>query len=118
MTDAKPETHEAREADSVGERPDLGRTPDALVEALSGSDMGSDTRAGSLRGGSASGSDDDPDQAAINKDLAHQGRAVADPQSPSGVDPDPIENTGVTPGDGDRDPAQGRRDDEADAATG
>lgn len=118
MTDAKPENHEAREADDMGERPDLGRTPDALVEALSGSDMGSDTRAGSLRGGSASGSDIDPDQAAINKALADEGRAFADPQSPSGVDPDPIENTGVTPGDGDQDPVEGKRDDDADAATG
>ncbi len=77
MTDARPERHEAREADDMGERPDLGRTPDALVEALSGSDMGSDTRAGSLQGGSASGSDDDPDQAAVNAALAEQGRRAA-----------------------------------------
>lgn len=78
MTDARPDNREAREADDMGERPDLGRTPDALVEALSGSDMGSDTRAGSLRGGSASGSDDDPDQAAVNAALAEQGRRAAE----------------------------------------
>ena len=118
MTDARPDSHEAREADDMGERPDLGRTRDALVEALSGSDMGSDTRAGSLRGGSASGSDDDPDQAAINTALTEEGRAFAAPRSPSGVDPDPIENTGVAPGDGDPDPVEGQRDDEAEAATG
>ena len=40
-----------------GERPDLGRTHDHLSEtldgALTGTNGGSDTRAGSLRGGSA-----------------------------------------------------------------
>lgn len=76
MTD-EPLAQDAREADDMGERPDLGRSRDALVEALSGSDMGSDTQAGSLRGGSASGSDDDPDQAAVNKALAEQGRRAA-----------------------------------------
>ena len=67
-------------------RPDAGRTPsqaqhdtgaDALALALSGSDGGSDTRAGSLRVGSASGSDIDPDQSRINATLAEQGRAAA-----------------------------------------
>lgn len=47
---------------------------EALSLALSGSDGGSDTRAGSLRGGSASGSDIDPDQDRINATLAEQGR--------------------------------------------
>ena len=54
-----------------GERPDLGRTHDHLSEtldgALTGTNGGSDTRAGSLRGGSASGSDIDPDQEAIDR---------------------------------------------------
>jgi len=69
------QTEDAREADDLGEKPDLGRTPDALIEALSGSDMGSDTRAGSLQGGAATGSDNDPDQATINAALARKGEA-------------------------------------------
>lgn len=73
MTDAKPETPEAVEAEHMGERPDLGRTPDALIDALTGSGMGSDTRAGSLEGGAATGSDDDPDQAAVDRELAERG---------------------------------------------
>ena len=47
-----------------------------LNEALQGTDMGSDTRAGSLRGGSASGSDIDPDQDLINRRLAEKGQAM------------------------------------------
>ena len=39
----------------LGEKPGLGRTPDALTEALSGSGMGSDTRAGSLQADTATG---------------------------------------------------------------
>jgi hypothetical protein len=46
-------TEDAREADDVGEKPDLGRTADTLIDALNGTDSGSDTRAGSLQGGSA-----------------------------------------------------------------
>lgn len=82
MTDPRL-TDDAREADENGERPDLGRTSDTLVNALTGTDSGSDTRAGSLEGGSASGSDDDPDQDIINETLASEGMASADPQSPS-----------------------------------
>ena len=69
-----PQTADAREAEDMGEKPDLGRTPDALNEAVSGSDMGSDTRAGSLQGGAATGSDIDPDQKAINAALAGKTR--------------------------------------------
>lgn len=118
MPDPTPQNDEAIEADDVGERPDLGRTPDALREALSGSGVGSDTRAGSLQGGVATGSDDDPDQASVNRTMAERGRAQADPQSPSEAGPDAIANTGVGPRDGDQDPAEGKRDGEADAATG
>lgn len=75
MTDPLPDNEDTREALENGERPDHGHRPDALIEALSGTDMGSDTRAGSLRGGSASGSDDDPDQDAINEALANEGMA-------------------------------------------
>lgn len=95
MTDPKPESPEAVEAEDMGERPDLGRTPDALIDALSGSGVGSDTRAGSLQGGAATGSDDDPDQAAVDRIMADQGRAEAARQSAS----------------------QGGRDKDADAAT-
>ncbi|QDH74566.1 ribonuclease [Brevundimonas sp. M20] len=78
MTNQPPITEDAREADDMGEKPDLGRTPDALIEALSGSDMGSDTRAGSLQGGAATGSDNDPDQDEVNAGLARQGSADGD----------------------------------------
>lgn len=118
MTDAKPETPEAVEAEDIGERPDLGRTPDALRDALTGSGVGSDTRAGSLQGGAATGSDDDPDQAAVDRMMADQGRAGADPRSPSDVEPRTIANTGVAPGEADSVPAEGRRPTDADAATG
>lgn len=89
MSDAKPkddpECQDAKEAADMGEKPDLGHKADALIEALDGTDSGSDTRAGSLRGGSASGSDDDPDSRKINEQLAQKGRdasseAVGTPQ--------------------------------------
>ncbi len=88
------QTAEAREAKDMGEKPDLGHTPDALTEALSGSGMGSDTRAGSLQGGSANGSEIDPDQAAIDAALASEGVAMADPQPLAKADPEPVKNTG------------------------
>lgn len=69
---------DAREADETGERPDLGRKSDALIDALSGTDSGSDTRAGSLQGGAATGSDRDAAQAAVNADLKRQGQAQPD----------------------------------------
>ena len=119
----KPLTEDAREADDMDERPDLGRTPDSLIEQLTGTDSGSDTRAGSLQGGAATGSDDDPDQDVINEALATEGMrsadaASADPQSPASTGPDAIKNTGVGPGNPDEDPAEGKRSGEADSATG
>ena len=78
MTDPKPESTEAVEAENMGERPDRGRTTDTLIDALTGTGVGSDTRAGSLEGGAATGSDDDPDQASVDRDMADQGRAAAD----------------------------------------
>lgn len=86
MTD-KPICDEAKEARDMGEKPDLGLTPDALAEAVSGTDSGSDTRAGSLRGGAATGSEVDPDSGRINADLAARGRqaaAKADGARPAG----------------------------------
>lgn len=111
------QTEDAREAEDMGEKPDLGRKPDALTDALSGSGMGSDTRAGSLQGGAATGSDDDPDQDAVNEALAREGKTSADPQSPSNADPNPIKNTGADKTGPAGDPAEGKPD-QADAATG
>ena len=116
MTDEN-QTPDAREADDMGEKPDPGRKPDALGQALSGSGMGSDTRAGSLQGGASTGSDDDPDQEAIDETLAREGAASADPQSPSNADPNPINNTGADRTGPAADPAEGKPD-QADAATG
>ncbi|MGH7021011.1 MAG: ribonuclease, partial [Brevundimonas sp.] len=82
-----------------GEKPDLGHTEDALKKALEGSDMGSDTRAGSLRGGSASGSDIDPDQDVINEALAAEGRRAKDEgDKPAGGPAEARKSTGQ-PGD-------------------
>lgn len=117
MTDPTPQTDATRGAEDASDRPTPG-TPDMAVEQLTGTDSGSDTRAGSLRGGSASGSDDDPDSDVINAALAAEGQASADPQSPASVGPDAIKNTGATPGGSGEDPAEGKRDGEADAATG
>ena len=116
-----PQTDDAREADDRGEQPDLGRTPDELTEAVSGSGMGSDTRAGSLQGGAATGSDIDPDQDRINESLASEGMRSAAPRSPAGTDPDqPINNTGQDLTGPAGDPAEGKPGigNEADAATG
>lgn len=98
MTDQPPQTEpeceDAREAADMGEKPDLGHKADALINALEGTDTGSDTRAGSLRGGSASGSEVDPDSAEINRTLAEEGEALADPESPSNTEPGGIEGSG------------------------
>ncbi|WP_396594317.1 ribonuclease [Brevundimonas sp. R86498] len=117
MTDDPSQTPEATEADDVGERPDLGRTADTLREALTGSGVGSDTRAGSLQGGAATGSDDDPDQAAVDQAMAAHGRAQATPPAP---DPaaEPVTNTGVGPGTDDEADTPPARDTDADAASG
>lgn len=119
MTDPTPSpTPETIEAEDMGERPDLGRTADTLREALTGSGVGSDTRAGSLQGGVATGSDDDPDQREVDRQLAERGRAQADAQAASQTGSDAIANTGVAPGETDDAAAQGDRGDDADAATG
>lgn len=116
MTDQN-QTEDAREAEDMGEKPDLGRKPDALTDALSGSGMGSDTRAGSLQGGAATGSDVDPDQDVINEALASEGMASADSHSPARADPNPIKNTGADAAGPAGNPGEARPD-QADAATG
>ncbi|RZJ36800.1 MAG: ribonuclease, partial [Brevundimonas sp.] len=73
MSDTETPNVETVEADAMGEKPDLGRKSDALIEALSGTDSGSDTRAGSLQGGAATGSDIDPDQDAVNAAMTSEG---------------------------------------------
>ena len=115
------QAEDAREADDMGEKPDLGRTPDALTEAVSGSGMGSDTRAGSLQGGAATGSEIDPDQDRINESLASEGMRSAAPRPPAGTDPEqPINNSGQDLAGPAGDPAEGKPDlgDDVDAATG
>ncbi|MCS6624756.1 hypothetical protein N0B44_17710 [Roseibacterium beibuensis] len=115
------QAEDAREADDMGEKPDLGRTPDALSEAVSGSGMGSDTRAGSLQGGAATGSEIDPDQDRINESLASEGmRSAAEPSAAERDPKESINNTGEDLTGPAGDPAEGRRNggDEADAATG
>lgn len=110
MTD-EPLAQDAHEADDMGERPDLGRKSDALIEAMSGSDMGSDTRAGSLQGGAATGSERDPDQEAVNEALASEGMV-----SPDRITDVPAETrTEQKANSGDGRPQAGG---EADAATG
>ena len=115
------QAEDAREADDMGEKPDLGRTPDALTEAVSGSGMGSDTRAGSLQGGAATGSEIDPDQDRINESLATEGMKSAAPKPPAESDRGPtVNNTGDDLTGPAGDPAEGKPGigDEADAATG
>lgn len=116
MTD-QTQTEDAREAADMGEKPDLGRKADALIEALSGTDSGSDTRSGSLQGGAATGSDDDPDQDRVNELLATEGMASARDIAAQPGDPDPVRNTGDDRTGPAGDPAEGKRGD-ADAATG
>lgn len=93
-----------------GEKPDLGRKPDHLSEtldqALTGTNGGSDTRAGSLRGGSASGSDIDPDQETIDRVLTTEGMANAEDEGDQDA-AEAVRNTGRRGGPGD----------DADAAT-
>lgn len=120
MTDQPPEGEDAREAEAMGEKPDLGHRADALNDALTGTDSGSDTRSGSLRGGSASGSDDDPDQETINESLATEGMAAAASPAPDHAGGETVKNTGSLTGPS-GDPAEGKRkgaDDDVDAASG
>ncbi len=112
MTDqAHPDRSSSTPPPTGGERPDLGRTPDQLVEALSGSDVGSATRAGSLAGGASTGSDRDPDQAQVNAALARTGRQL--PAAPEGQSDAAVGPAAGTPAE--RPPAQG---DAVEAPTG
>ena len=89
---------------------------DAAREALNGSDVGSDTRAGSLQGGSNSGSERDPAQEASDRHLSGLGPSLNEASRKGGApkaDPeDGVTNTGHA---GDESDAPG---DDADAATG
>ena len=116
MTDPN-QTADAREAEDMGEKPDTGRTPDALTEALSGSDMGSDTRAGSLQDGAATGSEIDPDQDTVNETLASEGKASCTAAALAKAAPEPVKNTGED-ATGDEGESADSGGGEADAATG
>jgi hypothetical protein len=89
---------------------------EARREALDGSDVGSDTRAGSLQGGSNSGSERDPAQDASDRHLAGLGpslnQAGRKSAAPKAYPEDGVTNTGHP---GDESDAPG---DNADAATG
>jgi len=56
----------------------------AARRALDGTDVGSDTRAGSLQGGSATGSERDEAQAASDRHLAELGSGLKDAEKPKG----------------------------------
>lgn len=113
------------EAERGGERPDLGRTEDQLKAALTGTDEGSFTQAGSPAGGSASGSDRAPTQGALNESLTSEGTQPADGSVDAphaGATPgEVVNNTGADFTGPDGDPVEGKRDGvsgDADAATG
>jgi hypothetical protein len=91
-------TDDARKPDVAAADAPRAVRRDALNEALEGSNLGSDTRAGSLRGGSASGSERDPDQAVIDRGLADVGRATAAPRTPGSAEAGDVKNTGAGPG--------------------
>lgn len=99
MTDPKTENDESREAAAMGEKTDRGHLRDALNKALEGTDSGSDTRAGSLRGGSASGSEIDPDQDLINERLADEGLAARDVATRPAGGPEQARKSTAQPGD-------------------
>ena len=123
MTD-QPIEPSARDAEQSPEttspHPDPAPASDdaeAVREALNGSDVGSDTRAGSLQGGSNSGSERDPAQRASDRHLADLGPSLkqaggAKPSSPKGEPPKGVTNTGH-PAEASDSPG-----DNADAATG
>ena len=67
----------------MADTPDSKAGRNAAREALSGTDDGSDTRAGSLEGGSATGSERDAAQEASDRHLAELGRAMkTEPKKP------------------------------------
>ncbi len=122
------ERGEEQNPETVSPQPDVSDPPsepdegsERYADALSGSGVGSDTRAGSLQGGAATGSEIDPDQDQINESLASEGMRSAAPRSPAGTDQEePINNTGQDFTGPAGDPAEGKPGvgDDADAATG
>ncbi|MDO1559473.1 hypothetical protein Q0812_08535 [Brevundimonas sp. 2R-24] len=99
-------------------------------DAMTGSGVGSDTRAGSLQGGAAHGSEIDPDQDAIDQDLKAQGESGAEPKSFKDAGGDTrnsraaVNNVGQSNLGPKGDPAEGKRGlsdsggDDVDAASG
>ncbi|MBN8551931.1 MAG: ribonuclease [Caulobacterales bacterium] len=62
--------------DPTPEKLDSQGGTEAAKRALDGTDVGSDTRAGSLEGGASTGSENDEAQAASDHHLAEMGRAM------------------------------------------
>lgn len=129
------ERDQEQNPETVSPQPDVDatrepeETAERYAEALSGSGVGSDTRAGSLRGGSASGSELDDDQARIDDMLTAEGMAPAEPRSFEGetdqiASQQAVNNVGQPNLGPHGDPAEDRRGvaaadgDDVDAATG
>lgn len=130
------ERGEEQNPETVSPQPDIETADDSeesserYSEALSGSGVGSDTRAGSLRGGSATGSERDTDQARIDETLKTEGMSSGEPKTfaaPKGDTLDSqksVNNVGQPNLGAHGDPAEGKRDvagsggDDVDAASG
>ena len=124
------EQGEEQNPETVSPQPDVETTDDPeeasspYSDALSGSGVGSDTRAGSLRGASASGSEGDTDQQRIDYALKSEGRSDGEPKSVAADDSkglasqESVNNVGQPNLGAHGDPAEGKRGGDVDAASG
>ena len=124
------ERGEEQNPETVSPQPDVETTDDPdeasspYSDALSGSGVGSDTRAGSLRGGSASGSEVDTDQQRIDEALKTEGMSDGEPKSVAADDSnglasqESVNNVGQPNLGAHGDPAEGKRGGDVDAASG
>lgn len=118
--------------ESGGSSDETSETGDRYAEALSGAGGGTETRAGSPQGGSASGAESDGGQSSLDRNLATEGMTDAEPKnfqaesaSSDALDSQEAVNNVGQPNLGPQgDPAEGKRDlaatggGDADAATG
>lgn len=118
--------------ESSGSSDDTTETGDRYAEALSGAGGGTETRAGSPQGGSASGAETGDGQSSIDRNLTTEGMTDAEPKSfeaetasSDALDSQEAVNNVGQPNLGPHgDPVEGKRDaaatggDDADAATG
>ncbi len=122
------ERGEEQNPETVSPQPDVSDPPsepdegsERYADALSGSGVGSDTRAGSLQGGAATGSEVDPDQDRIDETLKTEGMSAGEPRTfaaPEGeahASQEAVNNVGQPNLGPHGDPVEGKRDD---AATG